>query len=147
MSLLLFTATSLAWYIYQTKTLSGIIAFILTALVTILLLFFGELLPKVYASQKNLVFIRITILLINFAYYVCYPFSWILVRFGDVIERRVKKKGYKIHIEELPEFIDEMPTRCGATTEKDKEILKGIVNFGSISVNQIMTSRIGNHCL
>ena len=135
-------ATSLAWYIYQTKTLSGIIAFILTALVTILLLFFGELLPKVYASQKNLVFIRITILLINVAYYVCYPFSWILVRFGDVIERRVKKKGYKIHLEELPEFIDEMPTD-GATTEKDKEILKGIVNFGSISVNQIMTSRIG----
>ena len=136
------TATSLTWYIYQTKTLNGLIASILTAIVTILLLFFGELLPKVYASQKNLTFIRRTIHLINIAYYFCYPFSWILVRFSDVIERRVQKKGYKIHLEELPEFIDEMPTD-GATTEKDKEILKGIVNFGSISVNQIMTSRIG----
>ncbi|MDX2303518.1 MAG: gliding motility-associated protein GldE [Microscillaceae bacterium] len=133
-------ATSLTWFVYDTHVLSISVTIGLTSLMTILLLFFGEILPKVYASQQGLSFIRSTIFFIYIAYYIFLPISVILVRFSDMIKHRVTKKGYKIHIEELPEFIDEMRID-EATTEKDKEILKGIVNFGSISVNQIMTSR------
>ncbi len=133
-------STFMTWRYFGTKALAWEVTFLLTVVVTILLLFFGELLPKVYATQNSVSFIRRTVYLINSAFYTLMPLSRMLVSMGNIIERRVKRRGYRIHIEELPEFIDEIPSNS-ETSDKEKEILKGIVNFGSITVNQIMTSR------
>ena len=134
-------STFITWQIVGTKSPTWQVTAIFTAIVTVILLFFGELLPKVYANQQNTIFIKKTIGLINFANILFGFFSNLLVSISNVVEKRIKKKGYKIHIEELPEFIDEMPVSEG-TSAKDKEILKGIVNFGSISVKEVMTSRM-----
>ncbi|NJO02671.1 MAG: gliding motility-associated protein GldE [Bacteroidia bacterium] len=134
-------STFITWDLTGTKTPEGYIILVLTVLVTLVLLFLGELLPKVYATQYNLAFIRRTVYIIYVAFFAFRPLSYLLVSMSNVIERRVKKRGYRIHLEELPEFIDEMSLE-GRNPQKEKEILKGIVNFGTISVGEIMTSRL-----
>lgn len=133
-------ATFVTWELFETKNPEGIVILSLTLIITVLLLFFGELLPKVFASQYNRSFIRKTVFLIEFGYFIFKPLSLMLVRISNIVEKRIEKKGYRIHLEELPEFIDEMPIQ-GENADKEKEILKGIVNFSSTTVQEIMTSR------
>ncbi len=133
-------ATFVTWEIFDTKNPEGIVIFSLTLIVTVVLLFFGELLPKVYAAQYNRSFIRNTVFLIEFGYFIFKPLSVVLVSISNIVEKRIERKGYKIHLEELPEFIDEMPIQ-GQNADKEKQILKGIVNFSSTAVQEIMTSR------
>jgi gliding motility-associated protein GldE len=136
-------STYLAWDIFQTKNLSWEIVLGLTLVVTLVILFFGELLPKVYANQRGMNFLRLSIHIINFGFYTfrMMGISPLLVSTSNLVERRVKRKGYKIHIDELPDMIDEIPIDDN-TSAKDKEILKGIVNFSNIMVKEIMTSRV-----
>lgn len=56
------------------------------------------------------------------------------------IEKRVETKGYDISVDELNHALE--LTDSGSSTKEEKEILKGIVNFGSLTVKQIMTSRM-----
>ncbi len=133
-------ATYLTWDIVGTKKPSGEVLFFLTVVVTIFVLFFGEVLPKVYAGQQGVSFLRVSIYVINFAYYFFQPLSFLLVSTSSVVEKRIKKRGYKLQIEELPQLIDDIPLDEN-TSKKDKEILKGIVNFGNISVKEIMTPK------
>lgn len=133
-------STYVTWQVVGSKTPDALVITTLTVSVTALLLFFGELLPKVYATQRNLAFIRRTVFVIRIAFTVFHPLALLLVGISSVIEKRIQKKGYKIHIEELPEFLDEMPLEDG-TSEREREMLKGILNFGTITVKQIMTSR------
>lgn len=133
-------STYITWQMFGTRNPEGLVIVLLTLIVTVLLLFFGELLPKVYASQYNRSFIHRTVFLIDFAFVIFRPLAYLLVLISNIVEKRIERKGYKIHLDELPEFIDEMPMQ-GDNVDREKEILKGIVNFSSTSVQEIMTSR------
>jgi gliding motility-associated protein GldE len=104
------------------------------------IVFFGEMLPRVYASNKNLVFMRFTVYLIAFLQYLCWPLSVLLIMLGNIIEDKVGNKGYKFSVEELNHALE--VTTGAETTEGEKEILRGIVNFGNTLARQIMHSRI-----
>lgn len=133
-------STYITWQIFGTKDITGITLLILTIVVTLLLLFFGELLPKVYANRQNLAFARLSAPLLKYAMRFFNPLAYMLVSMTNIVEKRVQKKGYTLSRDELSEAI-QITTENGEATEKDKEILKGIVNFNNISVKQIMTSR------
>ena len=68
------------------------------------------------------------------------PLSWFLISISSVIERKIQKEGYDVSVEELNHALE--LTAEDETTEEEKGILKGIVNFGTLSVKQIMKSRI-----
>lgn len=119
----------------------GLEIFILTIIITVLIVFFGEVMPKVIAGQKAFIVARIAANPMNFLNKVLSPFSWILMQMGVLIEKIVKKKGYQVSVDELHEAL-EMTTNSEETTFEEKEILKGIVNFGTISAKQIMQARI-----
>lgn len=119
----------------------GLEIFILTITVTVLIVFFGEVMPKVIAGQKSFMVARLAANPMNFLNKVLTPFSWVLMQMGVLIEKIVKKKGYQVSVDELHEAL-EMTTNSDETTYEEKEILKGIVNFGTISAKQIMQARI-----
>ncbi|MEM6360344.1 MAG: gliding motility-associated protein GldE [Bacteroidota bacterium] len=128
------------------KTLSGLwsveVEFIInTSINLILLVLFGEILPKVYAGPNNLRFARITSGLIRFLASIFRPLSWMLMSLSSIIEKRFKTKGYDISVEELHHAL-ELTTKNEDTTEEEKDILKGIVNFGTLTVTQVMKSRM-----
>ncbi|MCP4521596.1 MAG: gliding motility-associated protein GldE [Cytophagales bacterium] len=129
-------STFITWHIQGDKTEN-----ILTVLaVTFAIVFVGEVIPKVYATQKNLEFARFTTKMLAIANKLFTPLSSILLSISNIIEKRVEKKGYNISIEELNQALE--ITTQDNTTEEEKEILKGIVNFSTISAKQIMHSRL-----
>jgi gliding motility-associated protein GldE len=65
--------------------------------------------------------------------------AW-LVRNSDMIEKKIDSRNKAITLEELDHAID--ITTENAASEKEKNILKGIVKFGNISVKQIMRTRM-----
>jgi putative hemolysin len=133
-------ATFITWRIVGTSTLEGITIVILTFLTTFSIVFFGEVIPKVYASPNSLQFARRTARMLLIAEAIFRPLSWFLMNTTNFIEKRIEKKDYQVSKEELHKALE--LTAGGETTEEEKEILKGIVNFGTLSVKQVMRSRL-----
>ena len=67
------------------------------------------------------------------------PISIFLMSISNLIERRIEKRGYTLSVEELNHAL-ELTTEDTPTEER--EILKGIVNFGTLTVRQVMRSRM-----
>lgn len=109
-------------------------------LVTTILVFFGEVAPKVFATQNNLGLARVTSRMLLVFRWIFYPISWVLVKSGLFIEKRFQSKNREIDIEEIEKAI-ELSSTNGSSRE-DVAMLKGIVNFGNTAVKQIMTPRI-----
>jgi gliding motility-associated protein GldE len=133
-------ATFVTWRITGSNTTEGKVVVLLTFIITFFIVFFGEVIPKVYASKNRLNFSRLTAKTLVVFTKLCWPVSIILMSFTNLIERKFKKKGYDISMQELNKAL-EMTTDQG-TTDEEKEIIKGIVAFGTISVRQVMRSRI-----
>lgn len=108
--------------------------------VTFLIVFFGELIPKVWANQNPIRFLKITAPVIEAAQVIFKPISIPLMSISNIIEKRVQRKGYTITAEELSHALE--ITTGKDTSLEQKEILRGIVNFSSISAKQIMRSRM-----
>jgi putative hemolysin len=110
-------------------------------IVTSLLVLFCEVIPKIYANQNNIRFLKNFGIITEGTYYLFHgPGTW-LVKYSDVIERRLSRKtkgGYSL--EELDHAID--ITTHNSASEKEKNILKGIVKFGNITVKQVMRTRL-----
>jgi len=134
-------STFVMWEIVGAKTTEGIAVVILTVLTTLALVFFGEITPKVYATPNNLKFAKFTSPLLSVAETIFRPLSFILMSMSNVIEKRFQRKGYDISVEELHHAL-EITTTNEETSDEEKDILKGIVNFGTLTVKQVMKSRM-----
>jgi gliding motility-associated protein GldE len=107
--------------------------------VTFIITFFGELIPKVWAQQNNVNFARYSAPLISFLSFVFSPLSKALLGISGLIEKRVKKKSYTLTSEELNQALE--ITTDETTTDREKDILRGILNFGNIAVKSVMQAR------
>jgi gliding motility-associated protein GldE len=133
-------STFLTEQILGEKEKEGLVAtLILLVGVTFIITFFGELIPKVWAQQNNLRFAKLTAPLIDIATFVFKPLSSLLLGISNIIEKRVERKGYTITADELNHAL-EITTGQG-TSAQEKDILKGIVNFGSTSAKSVMRPR------
>lgn len=134
-------STFLMWELTSTRNPAQIIVGGVTFAVTFAITFFGEIIPKVYATQRNVFYARFMSGAWKFLEKICSPISWLLLKLGNVVERRFEKKGYSTTVEELNQAL-ELTTKNDETSEEEKDILKGIVNFGTLAVKQIMQSRM-----
>ena len=107
--------------------------------VTFIITFFGELIPKVWAQQNNVNFARYSAPLISFLSFVFSPLSKALLGISGLIEKRVKKKSYTLTSQELNQALE--ITTDENTSDREKDILRGILNFGNISVRSVMQAR------
>ena len=133
-------STFLSWSIFGTWNLEGVIVASLTLIVTFMIVFFGELVPKVYANQNNVQFAKFTAPIIIIFEAIFRPFSWMLINLSGVIEKRFKNNGYEISVDELHQALELASHETDS--EEEKEILKGIVNFGTLTVKQVMRTRV-----
>ncbi|GAB3329555.1 gliding motility-associated protein GldE [Marivirga atlantica] len=133
-------STFLTWEIVGTKETEGLLVVTLTAVITFLIVFYGEIVPKVYANQNNVTFAKRMAPFLALAEKFFSPLSWLLMSISKIIERRVEQKGFNISVDELHQALE--ITSTPETTDEEKGILKGIVNFGTLSVRQVMKSRM-----
>lgn len=132
-------STFLLWEMVQTKNPTDIMVGIGTFVTTFAITFFGEIIPKVYATQQNIRIAKYLASTWQAIEIICFPISIGLIKMSNVIEGRVKKRGYSGTVEELNQALE--LTIDESTSEDEKEILKGILNFGTLTVKQIMHSR------
>lgn len=115
--------------------------FLQIVVVTIFLVLFGEVLPKVYATQNNLKLSLYTAPFILFIDKLFAPLSNFLVNSTHFIEDRFASKQKKELSNEDLEHAIELTVGHTATKE-EKNIFKGILKFGEITVKQIMRTRL-----
>ena len=133
-------STIVVWRIYGSQSVEAKIVVTLTAIITFLIVYFGEVVPKIYANQKSIGFAKRTVPLINIAFKFFKPLSWLLTTFSKIFESKIQKRGYDISADQLNQALE--LTTNEETSKEEKGILKGIVNFGQLSVKQIMRSRV-----
>lgn len=115
-------------------------AFIIeSVIITFVLLLFGEIMPKVYASQHSLRMCLTSAGSLSFLKIVLRPFNAILVKSTRVVNKRLEKhQANTMSMDELEQAV-ELTTQ---DSDEDKELLKGIATFGSLDASSIMTSRM-----
>lgn len=109
-------------------------------LVTFLILLFGEVLPKVYASRNALPFSKKMSKFIHSVNIILTPFTLPLIALTKWIEKKLGSKGSNFSVETLSQALE--LTSQGATSKDEQKILQGIVNFGNTETVQIMEPRI-----
>lgn len=134
-------STFLMWEMANTNKPSETIVGIVTFSATFAITFFGEIIPKVYATQRNMSIALSMAGLWKVLEKICRPISFPLMGMSGLIERRIEKKGYSSTVEELNHAL-ELTTENAETPEDQREILRGIVNFGTLTVKQVMKSRL-----
>ena len=119
---------------------SALVGFVFqTIFVTFVLLLFGEILPKIYASQNAVkVSLRtaspLTVLAALFS-----PLVSVLINSTSLVNSRLGKLNKRnISRMELSHALELTST----SSDEDKEMLEGIIRFGDKRVVDIMTSRV-----
>ena len=133
-------STFALWRIVGSPEASGTNVAILTVIIAFAIVFFGEVVPKVYANQNNLKFAQKTTNALSAFSVIFKPLSALLIAMTSIVEKRVNTKGYEISMDDLGQALE--ITDNNETTDEERDILKGIVNFGSLSVKQLMRSRM-----
>lgn len=133
-------ATYVGWRLVGDSHPNGLTILILSLSVTVVLAFFGEVIPKIYATRHAEPMARTTAPILSACVVAFQPLSWLLLGFSSLIEKRMVRRDYQINIEQIHAALDLAGDT--ETTEEDKEILRGIVNFSSITVRQIMRTRM-----
>jgi gliding motility-associated protein GldE len=109
--------------------------------VTFLLLLFGEVLPKVWATHHKIWFAATASLVIEIFSSLFYRFSKRMVRYSDKIEKKFSSENSStMDRSHLDYAIDLLPEH--EATSEEKSILKGIRKFGDTTVKQVMRSRL-----
>ena len=106
-------------------------------MVSFVLILFGEVMPKVWASQNTLQFAFYTSGVTEVIHLLFRRLGILLANQSEKLERLFgSQRSAANSLEELDHAID------NDTTEEEKNILKGIIKFGNITVKQIMKTRL-----
>lgn len=133
-------STYATWKLTGNSKTEGTTVFILSISITSIIILFGEIIPKVYANHNRKGFASLMSGFLKIFHSLFKPVSWILMSMSSVIEKNFERKGYNVSVDELNHALD--LTHEQETTPNQKDILKGIVNFSTLSVKQVMKSRM-----
>ena len=115
--------------------------FIKLASISLIILLFAEMLPKVWATNHKILFASTSSLIIEISNSLLYRLSRRIVRFTDRLEKRFNQdRSSLIDDMEIDFAIDLLPEH--EASPEEKQILKGIRKFGGTTVKQIMRSRL-----
>ena len=120
---------------------SSVLQFIVEVIIaTFLILLFGEILPKIYATRNH----------IKFAAFMAYPLKVLDVFFSPfsvpmqgitlAIHNKLGIKRSNLSVDQLSQALE--LTSEEDTTKEEQKILKGIVSFGNTDTKQVMRPRI-----
>jgi len=110
-------------------------------IITLIILIFGEIFPKIYANRNPISFsnymaIPIKIIDKYIFFFLTIPMSF----FTEFIQNRLVFKSTSLSMDKISDALD--LTDKSETSKEEQKILKGIVSFGSIETKNIMKPRI-----
>ena len=124
-----------------TLYLPWILAFILKVIiVTILLVLFGEVLPKVWATHHKIWFASTASMVVDIFNTIFSKVSNRFVSLTNSIEEKFDNNSSSMDDSQLDYAIDLLPEH--EASKEEKQILKGIRKFGNTTVKQTMRTRL-----
>jgi putative hemolysin len=118
---------------------SPVLGFIIEVIViTFLILFFGEIMPKVYAT-RNVLKVALSISLpLLFLEKLFKPVTSVLILSSSFFRRKAIQGHKNLSMDDLSDALE----LTSDDFHEDEKILKGIVKFGNINVSAIMCPRV-----
>ncbi len=111
--------------------------------ITSFILLIGEIMPKIFAKQKPMIFINMMSLPLDVVMIIFKPLINLLSTTTNVIDKRLAKHKPQLSMKELSEAIEiTSETENSSIEEEDQKILKGIATFGDTDVKEIMKARV-----
>ncbi len=111
------------------------------AVIGLLIVFFGNIFPKVWASQNKVRFARRSAIFVEIVYLLFGKISKHLIQVSDTLDSKFGNDDkQKMDAELLDYAIDKLPD--DEASQEEKQILKEIRKFGNTTVKQIMRSRM-----
>ena len=111
---------------------------LMTVVLTFLLLLFGEIMPKVFASKFPLRFCRGAVGGILFCRKLFYPFATIVMTSGRLADKVGLKESHALSVDDLEQALELTDKE---DIKEEQRMLEGIVRFGDETAKEIMTSR------
>lgn len=121
--------------------IDGSFRFLLKAVVAIvLILMFGEILPKIYANRNRVRFSRFMAVSLKGLNFLFTPLSSPMRKVTLFLEDNLGEEKSSLSVDHLSQAL-ELASE-GDTTKEEQKILEGIVNFGNTDTRQVMQPRI-----
>ncbi|MEO9052743.1 MAG: gliding motility-associated protein GldE [Ginsengibacter sp.] len=108
--------------------------------VTIVLVMFCEVLPKVWATHHKIWFASTTSIAVSIFNSILFRISKRLVTISDSIQNTFRLRNTSINNSQIDYAIDLLPEH--EVTSEEKQILKGISKFSNTTVKQAMSTRL-----
>ncbi len=124
--------------IFALPYISGGSIVVQIAVITFLLLLFGEIIPRIYASKNSLRFVRKSAPALSAAVKVIRPVAKILVSSTDMINKMLANKRNELSVDDLSMALE----LTSSEIPEEKEMLADIIKFYSKTAKEIMTSRL-----
>ena len=105
---------------------------------TLLLVLFSEFIPKVYGEHNKVALAKRLVRFWLSVISLCRPLLFPIIKLRNAWSKRFIRE--RTTADELTQVL-EMATGDKQTSEGEKEILRGIVNFGTLTVRQVMKTR------
>ena len=109
-------------------------------LVTFLILLFGEVLPKIYASRNNIKFASFIVYPLLFLDKLLSPISIPMRTITLFIQEKLGKQKTNFSVDQLSQALELTSTED--TSHEEQKLLEGIVSFGNTDTKQVMSPRI-----
>lgn len=127
------------WFLYTDYPM-WMRTFIDVVAITFVIVLFGEVIPKVYATGNNLQVARFMAMPLKVIQWFLMPVTRMLMKTSGILEQRLKATGKgNISVDELGHALE--LTADDERTAEEHKILEGIVTFGAKEAGQIMTPR------
>lgn len=109
-------------------------------LITFLILLFGEVLPKIYASRNNIQFSKFVANPLSILDKLLSPISLPMRALSVYLHEKLGRQKSNISVDQLSQALGLTSTED--TTSEEQKILEGIVSFGNTDTKQVMSPRI-----
>ena len=126
----------------------NIMVTIATAIITILIIIFGEIVPKVIMRVNAEFFIPYILLFIKFCYYIFKPITFLMEKVTNLIinifvpkSMRDTKRSPLSSIDDITTII-QLGHQEGIIKKSTHELLTGVIEFKDKTVDEIMTPRV-----
>ena len=111
------------------------------SVITLFILLFGEILPKVYANRNPISFSKKMALPVQFLdKYIFFFLTIPMSKMTEFIQRRLVFKSTNLSVDKLSDALE--LTDKSDSSKNEQKILQSIVSFGSVETKQIMRPRV-----
>lgn len=109
-------------------------------IVTFLILLFGEILPKIYASRNKVKFAKFMAYPLRILDIIISPISLPMRSITITMHNKLGKQKSNLSVDQLSQALELASEED--TTKEEQKILQGIVSFGNTDTKQVMQPRI-----